>query len=152
MRHSLPVLWDKNHTLVWVFQKTESRVHATGFIKLKVICYAPKTGYSGINELSQKSTLPSTFVKEWLQRQKVYTLHIPVRHKFNPRRVLGLKINDQWQLTKNNLMLTVTDIFSKYPWVIQIKQKTDIEISKAFNIIFKERKPKKFQIDMGLEF
>lgn len=131
---------------------------------LKDIYYNPKTGYSGINDLTRKSKLPAKFVKDWLEKQKVYTLHKPIRHHFKTRRVIVSKIDDQWQTdlvdlqqyknnNKNyNYILTVIDIFSKYAWAIPIKKKTGEEISRAFKIIFKERTPNKIQSDLGLEF
>ena len=39
----------------------------------------------------------------------------------------------------------------KFPWAIPIK-KTGKEIMRAFNIIFKDRKPSKIHTDKGLEF
>ena len=51
-----------------------------------------------------------------------------------------------------NYILTVIDIFSKFAWAIPIKKKTGEEILKAFNIIFKYRRPMKIHTDKGLEF
>src|SRR5271167_666836 len=48
-------------------------------------------------------------------------------------------------------ILTVIDIFSKFSWAIPLKSKTGIEITEAFQKIFKEsrRKPKKLFTDKG---
>ena len=59
-----------------------------GSEKLKELYYNPKTGYSGIDDLVRKSGLSSKIVKDWLDRQNVYTLHKPIRHKFSTRRVM----------------------------------------------------------------
>ena len=92
---------------------------------LKEIYYNPQTGYSGINDLVRKSGLSSNYVKEWLSRQNVYTLHKPIKHKFPTRRVIVSHIDDQWQAdlvdmqkykshNQNiNYILTVINIFSK---------------------------------------
>ena len=51
-------------------------------------------------------------------------------------------------------LLCVIDIFSKYAWVIPLKDKKSISIVNAFQIILKEfnRKPNKIWIDKGSEF
>ena len=36
-------------------------------------------------------------VEEWLGKQKVCTLHKPIKHRFKTRRVLVSKIDDQWE-------------------------------------------------------
>lgn len=103
-------------------------------------------------------------MENWLSKQKVYTLHKPIKHKFKTRRVIVSHIDDQWQADlvdmqnyknnnkKINYILTVIDIFSKYAWAVPIKKKTSEEITKAFRKIFQERYPKKIQTDKGLEF
>ena len=40
-------------------------------------------------------------------------------------------------------LLLVIDIFSKYGWVIPLKNKEGKTVAKAFKTIFKERKPEK---------
>ena len=126
--------------------------------------YDPKRGYSGVNQLVKKTRYSKKKVEEFLAKQRVYTLHKPIRHRFKTRRVLVSNIDDQWQAdlvdmqklskyNKNyNYILTVTDIFSKFAWAIPIKKKTGEEILKAFNIIFKYRRPMKIHTDKGLEF
>ena len=51
-------------------------------------------------------------------------------------------------------LLCVTDIFSKYAWVIPLKDKKDISIVNAFQKILKEsdRRPNKIWVDKGSEF
>ena len=51
-------------------------------------------------------------------------------------------------------LLCVIDIFSKYAWVVPLKDKTDISIVDAFQKIFykSERKPNKVWVDKGSEF
>lgn len=46
----------------------------------------------------------------------------------------------------------VLDIFSKYGWIIPLKTKTGLEVSKALQIIFKENKPKMLWEDKGKEY
>ena len=49
-------------------------------------------------------------------------------------------------------LLTVTDIFSKFVWIVPLKRKTGLEIANAFSRILKERKPSKMWVDKGWEF
>ena len=46
----------------------------------------------------------------------------------------------------------VLDIFSKYGWIVPLKTKTGLEVSKAFQIIFKENKPKMLWVEKGKEY
>ena len=51
-------------------------------------------------------------------------------------------------------LLCVIDIFSKYAWVIPLKDKKWVSIVNAFQKILKEsdRKPNKIWVDKGTEF
>ena len=51
-------------------------------------------------------------------------------------------------------LLCVIDIFSKYAWVVPLKDKKGISIVKAFQIILKQsnRKPNKIWVDKGSQF
>lgn len=50
-------------------------------------------------------------------------------------------------------LLCVIDIFSKYGWIVPLKNKTGVAVASAFEKIFREgRKPEKMWIDKGKEF
>ena len=49
-------------------------------------------------------------------------------------------------------MLTVTDIFSKFVWIVTVKQKIEQKIANTFFKIFEERKPTKMWVDKGRKF
>ena len=82
-------------------------------------------------------------------------LHKPIIRKFNKRKVnsrikdniWGVDLADMQLLNKSNkgfrFLLCVIDIFSKYAWVVPLKDKKGISIVNAFQIILKEsnRKP-----------
>ena len=90
----------------------------------------------------------------------------PIIRKFNKRKVyssfgeniLGVDLADMQLLSKFNkgfrFLLCVIDIFSKYAWVIPLKDKKGISIVNAFKQILKEsnRKPNKIWVDKGSEF
>ena len=59
------------------------------------------------------------------------------------------KFNKQFRF-----LLCVIDIFSKYAWVVSLKDKKDVRIVNAFQSISKKsnRKPNKIWVDKGSEF
>ena len=93
-------------------------------------------------------------------------LHKPIIRKFEKRKVYstfkdniwGADLADMQLLSKYNkrirFLLCVIDIFSKYTWVVPLKDKKVISIVKAFQIILKQsnRKPNKIWVDKGSEF
>ena len=93
-------------------------------------------------------------------------LHKPIIRKFEKRRVYstfkdniwGVDLADMQLLSKYNkgirFLLCVIDIFSKYAWVVPLKDKKGTSIVKAFQIILKQsnRKPNKIWVDKGSEF
>ena len=93
-------------------------------------------------------------------------LHKPIFRKFNKRKVhssfreniWGADLADMQLLSKFNkrfrFLLCVINIFSKYAWVIPLKDKKGISIVNAFKQILKEsnREPNKIWVDKGSEF
>ena len=71
---------------------------------------------------------------------------------------MSVDLADMQLLSKFNkgvrLLLCIIDIFSKYAWVISLKDKKGISIVNAFQKIFREsnRKPNKIWVDKGSEF
>ena len=93
-------------------------------------------------------------------------MHKPIIRDFKKRTVYsGLKDNiwgadvaDIQTITKFNkgtrFLLHVIDIFSKYAWVIPLKDKKGVTIVNAFQKIlnYSMRKPNKIWVDKGCEF
>ena len=93
-------------------------------------------------------------------------LHKPIIKKCRKRKVYSLFRDNIWRadladmqlLSKFNkgfrFLLCVIDIFSKYAWVIPLKDKKGISIVNAFQKILKEsnQKPNKIWVDKGSEF
>ena len=93
-------------------------------------------------------------------------LHKPIIRKFKKRKVYssfrdniwGVDLADMQLLSKFNkgfrFLLCVIDIFSKYAWVIPLKDKKGVSIVNVLQIILKEssRKPNKVWVDKGSEF
>ena len=74
------------------------------------------------------------------------------------RSKLEVNLADMQLLSRYNegirFLLCVIDIFSKYAWVVPLKDKKGISIVKAFQIILQKsnRKPNKIWVDKGSEF
>ena len=92
-------------------------------------------------------------------------LHKPIIRKFKKRKayssfidnIWGVDLADMQSLSKNNkgnkYLLGAIDIFSKYVWVVRLKDKKGTSIVKAFQKIISEgRKPNKIWVDHSKEF
>ena len=98
-------------------------------------------------------------------KKKVYRKnYINLRRKFKKRKVLVNGIDKIWAadlvdmqvFTKFNrgvkYLLAVIDVFSKYGWLIPLKDKTGKSDTSALKTIFKERELEKMGVDKGKEF
>ena len=99
-------------------------------------------------------------------KQLANELHKPIIRKFEKRKVYstfkdniwGVDLADMQLLSKYNkgirFLLCVIDIFSKYAWVVPLKDKKGISIVKAFQSILKQsnKKPNKIWVDKGSKF
>ena len=100
---------------------------------------------------------------QW-QEKLADELYKPIRRNFPKRRVIVHNVDDIWcsdlvdmqKLSKWNkgykYLLMVLDLFSKYGWMVPLKTKTGLEVSKAFESIFKKAKPKKLWVNKGKEY
>ena len=93
-------------------------------------------------------------------------LHKPISRKFEGRKVYSAFRDNVWGadwadmqlLSKFNkgfrFLLCIIDIYSKYTWVIPLKDKKGLSIVNGFQKILKEsnRKPNKIWVDKGSEF
>ena len=92
--------------------------------------------------------------------------HKPIIRKFNKRKVYsqvkdniwGVDLADMQSLSRKNksikYLLCAIDLYSKYAFVIPLKDKKGISIVNTFNKIIKQsnRKPNKIWVDQGREF
>ena len=93
-------------------------------------------------------------------------LHKPIIKKLNKRRVhspfkdyiWGADLADMQLINKFNkgfrFLLRVIDSFSKYAWVVSLKDKKGVSIVNAFQKLLKKsnRKPNRGSVDKGSEF
>ena len=117
--------------------------------------------------LTDKSASGSGIKNEnMLNQQLAKELHKPIIRKLSKRKVHSPFIDNFWSedladmelISKFNkgmcFSLGVNYVFSKYAWVIPLKDKKGISITNAFQKNLKEsnRKPNKIWVDKGSEF
>ena len=126
------------------------------------------SSFAGLNsffkEIKKVANVSKNEVKEVLSGNDVYSLHFPSRKRFKTNKVIVHGIDHSWQadlvdvqsLAKQNkwfkYLLTVIDVFSKFAWVVPLKNKDGLSVTQAFQKILGNRKPKKLQTDKGKEF
>jgi hypothetical protein len=120
--------------------------------------------FGGVNALQRALKGKKKNIQQWLSLKDSYTLHKPIRHKFQRNRVLVSDIDRQFQTDLADMqslsqfnkgykyLLTCIDVFSKYAWAIPLKDKTGKSVKVALETIFKERKPQVLQSDDGTEY
>ena len=145
--------------------------------ELDKACFVHDAAYSDSKDLIKRtasmvykffdSKVPGSGAKLIPQNEQLANeLHKPIIRKFEKRKVYstfkdniwGVDLADMQLLSKYNkgirFLLCVIDIFSKYAWVVPLKDKKGISIVKAFQSILKQsnRKPNKIWVDKGSEF
>ena len=125
-------------------------------MKLEQLYNNPKSpaAYAGEQALYKLAKQSSKKVKlkdvrDWLRKQQTYTLYKPIRKKFLRHETVVAGIDTQWQadladlskLLKSNdkhkYLLCIIDVFSKYAWVVPIKDKTGKTLVIAFKSVLK---------------
>ena len=106
-------------------------------------------------------------VKSMLQNEELAEeLHKPIIRKLKKRKVYSTFKDNIWGADLADMqlisifnegfrfLLCVIDIFSKYAWVVSLKDKKGVSIANAFQGILKDsnRKPNKIWVDKGSEF
>ena len=141
-------------------------------VKLEDIYLNPEepAGFGGIDRLWQSGkvidpNLRRDEVKEWLTKWDPYTLYRQNRRRFprlqikvkGPRRILSVDLADFQQLAKHNngyrFAIVAVDAFSRYGWLIPIRQKTGNEVARALEEhIFQDTRYPLLHVDKGAEF
>jgi hypothetical protein len=122
--------------------------------------------FGGVARLKASTSTARKEVENFLSSQATYTRHKQRYGKFPRRKVTSPYRNYVWQAdlvfmekykrqnSGHKYLLTVIDVFSRYGFVVPLKNKTAFEIIRGFKIIFKLSNgiPKQLQTDEGLEF
>lgn len=105
-------------------------------------------------------------IRRFLHDQESYSLHKPVRRRFQRNHIVSAGKDDLWMADLIDMVkyanwndgfkyiLLVIDTFSKYVWLQPLKHKTGDEVAQAFQKIFNtsNRSPAKLITDKGQEF
>lgn len=150
-------------------QKKKNRKSIVENVMNKVY-YNPEhvLGYTGnTQQLLKKIPNEEAAIMTWLESQPAYTLHKPVRRRFQTRVYRTTFPDRQWQADLvdmqkfkavndgNGYILTAIDIFTRYAWAVPINTKHYDNVIRGFKTIFnntKMRKPHLLQTDQGREF
>jgi hypothetical protein len=123
---------------------------------LSSVYYDPKRagGLGGVDRLYKDVRKEGKFeisrmeIKKWLMKQDTYTLHKPMRRNFKRNRVIVGGIDQQWQMDLADMqsmqkfndgyryLLVCIDVFSKYAWVVPLKNKTGPSLVEAFKVFW----------------
>ena len=135
-------------------------------------CFSTKSPVAFTSPLAlyqeAKKRYPSlTFcqVKTWLGSKETYTLQKPVRYNFPRNTIIVTGIDYQWQADLVDIsslvcfnkgykfLLTCIDVFSKFAWVVPLKNKSGESLVNGFqSILDLGKSPEKIQTDKGIEF
>ena len=120
-----------------------------GLASMVYKCFNERAKGSGINNKQLVKELHKPIIKNF-KRRKVYS-----SFKDN---IWGVDLADMSLINKSDkeikYLLCVIDLFSRYSWVIPLKNKREDSIVEGFKGVFKksDRKPNKIWIDHGKEF
>ena len=110
---------------------------------------------SGVNTklAPQNQQLPEEIHKSTIKKFKKRKVHAAFKDN-----IWGADLADMELISRYNngirFLLCVTNIFSKYAWVVPLKDKKGVSIVTAFQSILKQpkRKPNKIWVDKGSQF
>src|SRR6266516_3164895 len=100
--------------------------------------------FRGVDSISRHANVKAADAREWLKGEKSYTLHKESKTKFRRRRTFARGINKLWQADLADLsllsiendsyryLLTCIDVFSKYVWVVPLRNKSGKTLTTAF--------------------
>ena len=119
----------------------------------------------GVRRFAEANKIMIKKVQSLLEKDLGYTLHKPRPKRFKTLPVVAEGMDDQWvadlvevqTLSRYNrgyrYVLTVIDVLSKYAWVQPLKDKTGVQLIKAFEKILKTgQHPIQLQTDRGKKF
>ena len=117
-----------------------------------------KSKGSGAKHVNTKLAIQNQQLVEELHKTIIRKLEKRKVHAAFKDNIWGADLADMQLLNKYNkgirFLLCVIDIFSKYAWVVPLKDKKGVSIVVAFQSILKQsnRKPNKIWVDKGSEF
>ena len=144
------ILWDKAFNIA---KNPTYDGYQRGLASMVYKFFDKKSSGSGVaanNMIKQNIQLADEVHKPIIKKFKVYS-------SFRDN-IWGADLADMQLISKFSkgfrFLLCIIDIFSKYDWVVPLKDKKGISIVNAFQKILKEsnRKPNKIWVEKGSEF
>ena len=127
-----------------------------GLVSMVYKFFDKKSAGSGVNMHSNKTAFNNEKLAEELPKPIIKKFIKSTVYSGFKDNIWGADLADMQLTSKFNttFSLWVIDIFSKYAWVVPLKDKKGITITNAFQKILKESawKPNKVWIDEGSEF
>ena len=121
--------------------------------------------FSSVRKFAITAKLPEVLVKQWLHKQRNYTLFKPKRVRFPRQKIIvyGVDATHQYDLLDvsrwseynkgTTFLCNVIDVFSKFASCEPIKSKSGLAVKNALIKIYKTRPfPKKVHSDQGKEY
>lgn len=116
--------------------------------------------------IQKHPNITKKIIEDFLEAQNTYSRHKQVKRVFKRNKIIPTGLDSHWQADlcdmkvmrklndKQNYILTVVDVLSKYGFAVAIPDKTPSEAWKGFQKIMKRsgRKPWNLMVDKGLEF
>ncbi|GFY22827.1 uncharacterized transposon-derived protein F54H12.3 [Trichonephila clavipes] len=138
--------------LIPKYQRAMKPIQSTTPFEIPSELLAEPSPFGGVRRLSKASGARRHDVQKWLSQQDVYTLHKPVRYKFQRRKTIASAygVNELWQsdlldmqkLSRHNkgyrYILTIIDVLSRYLRAFPIKDKKAKTIAQVFAKLFKK--------------
>lgn len=146
---------------------TSSRNGARGDLAKIYLSPRHPAGFTTPRRVKAASTGHSfSAVKSYLETQDSYTKHTPVIRHFKRNRVMVTTIDEEWALDLSDFqsikkenagfsyVFCCVDTFSKYGWVVCLKNKSAEVVLEALKTIIKKsgRRPTRISTDLGKEF
>ena len=139
---------------------------------LSKIWYNPKnvggfTGPSALYDVARrdgKFKISKQQITDWLQNQDPYSVRRQIHSKKRTVKTPLVAVDHMWDadladvsnIKEHNdgirFLLVVIDMFSRYAWVLPLKDKKASTVLEAFKTILSERKPTTIRTDHGSEF
>ena len=133
--------------------------------------YKHPAGLASVNKLYKavKEIDPLTKhvdVKNFLEGIDTYTLHKPARRRYPTNMVVAPSVDSNWQMDLSDVshlaphndnmrfLLFIIDVYSRYLWVVPLKNKTASSVAEALESVFynDSRVPGSITTDCGMEF
>ena len=129
---------------------------------LHILYYSPNVGATSIKKLYEKVKnrgITQKQVREFIEKQESHQMfkkkYFPIYAQFK-NQIYQMDLIDMSDLSSSNknfkYLLTCIDVYSRFVYMVPIKNKMTSTIIEALEEIFKVAKPETITVDQGSEF